>query len=253
MPGKAGDGHVGFFEGQFFDIFRGPEKNAKVAWDRAQRAARRAEKLADKAGIALPDEDAPDSAPVFNGKGQAVAAADISRLTRQIRRLRQSGQALSESLREQAEANDAQGQAIEALEADVAQLREGAQRLVQALRQKFREEQSGNARLAKGVLAIAQAFVSVINVTDTVQFPAAKAVAEGLKALAISDVVEGSQETWIKVAALLAEAAAYYDPRAGLMSILTADGSALTGDGLTDEERAALKALTNYATAHGLV
>lgn len=253
MAGKAGDGHVGFFEGQFFDIFRGPEKNAKVAWDRAQRASRRAEKLADKAGIALPDEDAPETVAVVSPKGQAVAAADVSRLTRQIRRLRQSGQALAEGLREQAETNQAQGEAIEALQGELEQLREGAQRLVQALRARFQQEQRGSQRLALAVLSVVQAFVSVINVTDTVQSPAAKALAEGLKAIAISDVVEGSQETWIKVGALLAECAAYYDPRAGLMSILTADGSALTGDGLTDEERAALKALTDYATAHGLV
>lgn len=222
--GQPGDGQKGFFEGKFFDFARGREGKALAAKDRADHFQRKSEKNMAKAERLSPEmiDEASDDDVVIQAGGRA-ANVKIP----QLRRMKAILRAQAEINREQAEALEAASEAITAQQEEIAELKERAGRAFSAIRARLQNDDENFGFLSDTVLASVNGLVEVINVTDEIQSPIAKAAAAIMSNLAASDRFKGPQERLMLAGAVLLNAAAYYDAAAGLNSILAGDSGDL--------------------------
>ena len=88
-----------------------------------------------------------------------------------------------------------------------------------------RKEQGGQL-LSKGFLGAANALLTFINIHDGVQNRGALVASEALDALVDLDQLDRQQQDWARLARVVLKAIAYFDPKAGLMSILESEKKA---------------------------
>lgn len=247
MAGSPGDGKKGFFEGRFFDIFRGAEGKALAAQDRAEEANRKAEAKAVLAGMDEPDETDNAPAPVAvaaNGQGRANLAqsAHYRRLVKAVKQGKKALEAMHD-------VNEKQSKAIHQLDDRVEKLTAGAVRMAQYLIEKERKDRKTMGFASDAVLAALTGYIGVINAADPVHNTSALGLSAALEAIVLSEYVEGEPiEGWIRVAALAAKGFAYYDAATGIMSVIQ------SGDTLPpSEEEVVGAAVLDWAASVGLI
>ena len=81
----------------------------------------------------------------------------------------------------------------------------------------------GSAALSKGALGVMNALLSFVNVGDRIFNPGALVISETMDALVDLDALDEQQRDWARIARVALKAAAYYDPKEGLMSILESE------------------------------
>ena len=84
----------------------------------------------------------------------------------------------------------------------------------------------GGKLLSKGFLGAANALLTYININDGVQNRGALIASEAMDALVDFDQLDTQQQDWARLARVLLKAVAYFDPKAGLMSILESEKKA---------------------------
>lgn len=84
----------------------------------------------------------------------------------------------------------------------------------------------GGQLLSKGFLGAANALLTFINIHDGVQNRGALMASEAMDALVDLDQLDQQQQDWARLARVVLKAVAYFDPKAGLMSILEAEKKA---------------------------
>lgn len=85
-----------------------------------------------------------------------------------------------------------------------------------------RKDQGGQL-LSKGFLGAANALLTFININDGIQNRGALLASEAMDALVDFDQLDRQQQDWARLARVLLKAVAYFDPKAGLMSILESE------------------------------
>lgn len=81
----------------------------------------------------------------------------------------------------------------------------------------------GGQLLSKGFLGAANALLTFININDGIQNRGALLASEAMDALVDFDQLDRQQQDWARLARVLLKAVAYFDPKAGLMSILESE------------------------------
>ena len=238
MP--LGDGERQFFEQGFFDIFRGKEGKAEAASDRAEhfrdkaeRLDAKSERLSPQLAAAREEEDVEIDTP----RGRARTRMRIP----QIQALKAALEEQNKVNQEQAEALKAASDALAELRADHEKLQAGVLKAMRAIRQRMKRKDDDFKFLSEALLAGVNGLIEVVNVSDTVQQPMAKAGAAVLTNLAAADrIKDNNQEKMLMAGAVLLNAIAYYDAAEGLASILSSDtGGLLSGTTAPAEPAAA--------------
>lgn len=214
MP--LGDGERQFFEQGFFDIFRGKEGKAEAASDRAEhfrdkaeRLDAKSERLSPQLAAAREEEDVEIDTP----RGRARTRMRIP----QIQALKAALEEQNKVNQEQAEALKAASDALAELRADHEKLQAGVLKAMRAIRQRMKRKDDDFKFLSEALLAGVNGLIEVVNVSDTVQQPMAKAGAAVLTNLAAADrIKDNNQEKMLMAGAVLLNAIAYYDAAEGV-------------------------------------
>ena len=217
MP--LGDDQRQFFEGAVFDLFRGKEGKAAAAADRASHFRNKAERLDAKAERLQPAiaEATREEVAIETQRGQARVRMP------QMVQLRRSLEDQAALIQEQGAALKASSEALEAMREEHAEFKERCIKAFKAIRSRMKQDQETFALVSGGMMALVNGLVSVINVSDQVQNPTLKVLEASLTGMAASDRMKGPAEDWIRIAALVANCGAYYDPSQGLSSLVTTD------------------------------
>lgn len=84
-------------------------------------------------------------------------------------------------------------------------------------------KQRSGQLFSKGALGAANALLTFINLNDQVMNRGALLASETLDALVDLDQLDAQQKDWARIGRVLLKAIAYFDPKAGLMSILESE------------------------------
>ena len=84
-------------------------------------------------------------------------------------------------------------------------------------------KQQGSMLLSKGFLGVANTLITFVNVEDGVRSKGALIASEAMDALIDLDQLDDQQKDWARIARVVLKAAAYFDPKVGLMSILESE------------------------------
>lgn len=84
-------------------------------------------------------------------------------------------------------------------------------------------KQQGSMLLSKGFLGVANTLITFVNIEDGVRSKGALLASEAMDALVDLDQLDSLQKDWARVARVVLKAAAYFDPKVGLMSILESE------------------------------
>ena len=221
----------GIFDGKFFNVFRGDEGDRKAAERRAAR--RRAKAQADQA---FADSLAADLAGDTNGyvagrivqntQGQAVPQLNVAE-SPAFRKLRSKVVAMAGKMKEQSEIIAELGEDLEDVEGAAMQTRQHLKKVVDRLKEKNKKSENTQGMISDSLLSAANGIISVINVNDKAPNQFFKVAEATLTSLVAADWAEGQTEKWLRLAALVCNIGAFYDPAIGLTSLFTTDEGAI--------------------------
>lgn len=196
-------------------LFKSREERRARRADRKRRRADRKRDRADRLDAVASTLDAPRSEEATiiatDAQGRQVKQDVMLRKESSARRNMRI-QELENRLSELETINETLKEEIDALEEEVDDVMNLMER-----------KQKGGQLLSKGFLGAANALLTFININDGIQNRGALMASEAMDALVDFDQLDSQQQDWARMARVVLKAAAYFDPKAGLMSILEAE------------------------------
>ena len=101
------------------------------------------------------------------------------------------------------------------------------EQVVDRLKEKNKKSENTQGMISDSLLSAANGIISVINVNDKAPNQFFKVAEATLTSLVAADWAEGQTEKWLRLAALVCNIGAFYDPAIGLTSLFTTDEGAI--------------------------